>query len=123
MTTDSMLCKICLKEEMEAVVVMCGHVFACIHCIVILDHCAICRKPAELVMRVKIYMNNNNGNDLSQGPDTSLIPMLCQICHEADMQALILSCKHIYACLNCALKSNKCLVCSQRYICIMQVYL
>lgn len=118
-----MLCKICVKEEMQTVLVMCGHIFACTQCVVILDHCAICRKPANMAMQVNMFIHNDKGKDLSQSSETSLKPTFCKICKKSDVQAMILPCKHIYACINCALKSNVCLACSKPYICVMHIYL
>lgn len=121
---DSMLCKICLKEEVETVFITCGHVVACIQCAVILDQCAICRQPSNMVFRVYISKEGNNNKDVkSKQSDTPLNPMLCKVCHMEEMQAFILPCKHIHACIACATKSDECLVCSEPYLCIMQVYL
>ena len=49
---DARLCKICYCAEMGCVLTPCGHVVACIECALKIDHCVLCEKNIEWIMRV-----------------------------------------------------------------------
>ncbi|XP_008184238.2 baculoviral IAP repeat-containing protein 7-B-like [Acyrthosiphon pisum] len=127
---DSMLCKICYKEEMKVACVPCGHVVACIQCALSLEHCAMCRQPMDLLMRVHLSMDEEKVNNVEQLPcsssqclDAQLDPMLCRVCHEEEMAAVFIPCRHIYACVKCGPNMNECPVCKEGIGCSIQVYL
>lgn len=124
--TDYMFCKICFKEEMATAFIPCGHVFACIQCTVFLDQCAVCRQPSDKITRVYINKAENKDIDLqklTQDSEKPLNPGMCKVCNKKEMQALFLPCKHIYSCIDCATKTENCVICSKPYLCIIQVYI
>jgi len=41
---DSMLCKVCFKEDMVAVFIPCRHVYACVKCAEEIDECPVCKE-------------------------------------------------------------------------------
>lgn len=41
---DSMLCKVCYKEDMVAVFIPCRHVYACVKCAEEIDECPVCKE-------------------------------------------------------------------------------
>jgi len=128
---DSMLCKICYKEEMKVAFIPCGHVIACIQCAMTLDQCAVCRQPFSMAMRVYVHTDEEQvDEDLSQLPcsssqcsDEPLDPMLCKVCHKEEMEAAFIPCRHVYACVKCASEMHECPVCSEAFCATMQVYL
>jgi len=126
---DSMLCKICYKEEMKVAFIPCGHVIACIQCAMTLDQCAVCRQQFSMAMRVYVNIDERD-EDLEQLPcsssqcsDEPLDPMLCKVCHKEEMQAAFIPCRHVYACVKCATEVHECPVCSEAFCATMQVYL
>lgn len=124
--TDNMLCKICFRKEVETAFIPCGHVFSCIQCTVLIDQCAVCRHPSDKVTRVYITKEEDkdtNLQKLTQDSEKPLNPALCTVCHEKEKQALFLPCKHIFACIDCATKTDECMLCSKPYLGIIQVYI
>lgn len=135
-TIDAAVCKICYKEKLTVVFLPCGHLVACVQCAVTLDHCAICRHPPYLVMKVNIYMEGlieeYISNQLWQTCDTSPqkkglnVPadlMLCKMCHEGELGSAFVPCRHVYACSECAKIMDVCPVCSNDVYTTMQVYI
>ncbi|XP_050058346.1 baculoviral IAP repeat-containing protein 7-B-like isoform X2 [Aphis gossypii] len=127
---DSMLCKICYKEEMKVAFIPCGHVIACIQCAVTLEQCAVCRQPFTRAMRVYLSMDDKKGTDLEELPCSSsqcleeqLDPMTCKVCHKEEMAEAFIPCRHVYACVKCAADMNECPVCTEKFCATMQVYL
>lgn len=124
---DSMLCKICYKEETEVAFIPCGHVIACVQCAMTLEHCAVCRKPFNTAMRVYVHKDEEIDLDLpcssSQCSDEPLDPMLCKVCHKEEMEAAFIPCRHVYACVKCAAEIHECPICSDACCATMQVYL
>lgn len=127
---DSMLCKICYKEEMKVAFIPCGHVIACIQCAMTLDQCAVCRQPFNMAMRVYVHTGDENEEDLNQLPcsssqcsDEPLDPMLCKVCHKEEMEAAFIPCRHVYACVKCVTEIDRCPVCLEAFCATMQVYL
>ncbi|XP_022161673.1 baculoviral IAP repeat-containing protein 7-B-like isoform X2 [Myzus persicae] len=127
---DSMLCKICYKEEMKVAFIPCGHVIACIQCALTLEQCAVCRQPFSMVMRVHLSMDEENVKDLEQLPcsssqcsDGQLDLMLCKVCHKEEMAAAFIPCRHVYACVKCAADMHECPVCTEGFCATIQVYL
>lgn len=49
---DSLVCKICLTREANALIRKCGHAVACVYCIEKCDTCPVCRKPIKEVLRI-----------------------------------------------------------------------
>lgn len=127
---DSMLCKICYKEEMKVAFIPCGHVIACIQCAMTLDQCAVCRQKFSMAMRVYVHIDEEKDEDLdhlpcssSQCSDEPLDPMLCKVCHKEEMEAAFIPCRHVYSCVKCASEMHECPVCSESFCATMQVYL
>lgn len=124
--TDNSLCKICFRKDMVTAFIPCGHIFGCIQCTVLLDQCAVCRYPLDRVTKVFITKEedkNTNLQKFSQDSEKPLNPALCKVCQKKEKQALFLPCKHIFACIGCATKTDECVVCSKPYLCIIQVYI
>lgn len=128
---DSMLCKICYKEEMNVVFIPCGHLIACIQCALSIDNCAVCRNPFSDVMKVYICMDPEQEHDdplpcssSSQNSDEeSSTPIFCKDCRREEIEAVFLPCRHIYACVRCASQMHECPVCKTAICATMQVYL
>uniref|UniRef100_A0A2S2NSC9 Apoptosis 1 inhibitor n=1 Tax=Schizaphis graminum TaxID=13262 RepID=A0A2S2NSC9_SCHGA len=127
---DSMLCKICYKDEMKVAFIPCGHVIACIQCAITLEQCAVCRQPFTMAMRVNLSMDEEKGKDLEQLPCSSsqcfeeqLDPMTCKVCHKEEMAAAFIPCRHVYACVKCATDMHECPVCTEGFCATIQVYL
>ncbi|XP_016661893.1 E3 ubiquitin-protein ligase XIAP isoform X2 [Acyrthosiphon pisum] len=127
---DSMLCKICYKEEMKVAFIPCGHVIACIQCALTLEQCAVCRQPFSTVMRVHLSMDEENVKDIKDLPCNSsqcsnepLDPMLCKVCHKEEMAAAFIPCRHVYACVKCAADMHECPACTEGFCATIQVYL
>ncbi|VVC24367.1 Hypothetical protein CINCED_3A022001 [Cinara cedri] len=127
--SDSMLCKICYKEEMKIAFIPCGHVIACIQCAMTIDQCAVCRMPFNRAMNVSIYVDPEQEHDdqlpcsSSQCPDESSDQMLCKVCGKEEMDAVFMPCRHIYACAKCSGEMWECPVCKDAICATMQVYL
>lgn len=130
--SDSLLCKICFKEEIKVTFMPCCHTIACIQCAMTLDDCAICRQPFSMALRVHVYRDELKDQDLDQSPCSSTQcslskstsdQMICKVCQAAEMEAVFMPCGHIYACLKCATKMHNCPVCSETFCATMQVYL
>lgn len=128
--TNSICCKICLKENAETMFIPCGHVISCVQCAVTFDHCALCRQPLEKIMRVFVYLfegNEKYPNKLdclsTQQAENPVDQTLCKICHKEDMVVAFLPCRHICACFECATKMKKCPVCLESSFAILQVFL
>ncbi|XP_025190216.1 baculoviral IAP repeat-containing protein 2-like isoform X2 [Melanaphis sacchari] len=127
---DSMLCKICYKEEMKVAFIPCGHVIACIQCAITLEQCAVCRQPFTMAMRVYLSMDEEKDKDLKQLPCSSsqcveeqLDPMTCKVCLKDEMAAAFIPCRHVYACVKCATDMHECPVCTEGFCATIQVYL
>ncbi|XP_060859652.1 death-associated inhibitor of apoptosis 1-like [Metopolophium dirhodum] len=127
---DSMLCKICYKEEMKVACIPCGHIVACIQCALTLTHCAMCRQPLCMLMRVHLSMDEEKVKDVEQLPcsssqclDVQADPMLCKVCHKEEMAAVFIPCRHVYACFKCGADMNECPACKESICCTIQVYL
>lgn len=129
---DSMLCKICYKNEMKVAFIPCGHVIACVQCAMTLDQCAVCRQPFSMAMRVHVYLDEQKDEDLDQlipcsssqcSDEHHQDPMLCKVCHKEEMEAAFIPCRHVYACVKCATGMHDCPVCSEAFCATMQVYL
>lgn len=128
---DSMLCKICYKEEMSVAFIPCGHVIACVQCAMTLDLCAVCRQPFNMAMKVNIHLDETKDEDeddqlpcsSSQCSDEPLDPMLCKVCHKEEMEAAFIPCRHVYACVKCAADMHECPICSVAFCATIQVYL
>jgi len=127
---DSMLCKICYKEEMKVAFVPCGHVVSCIQCALTIDKCALCRHPISMAMRVYLSSDEENDKDLEAIPcsssqcfDEQLDPMLCKVCRKEEMVVAFLPCRHIYACVKCAEEMHECLVCAEKVCSFIPLYL
>lgn len=125
-----MLCKICLKEKAETMFIPCGHVISCVQCAVTLDQCAVCREPLDKILRVFVYLAEDNEKYpnklecLSQKQaEKSADPMLCKICQKDEMTIAFLPCRHICACFECATEMKECPVCLESYFAILQVFL
>lgn len=112
---NSILCKMCGKEEMTVVNAYCGHVVACVQCAVTRNCCPNfnCKILLKAVVRV-VYSYNEQDNNLED-------PMLCKICRKEKMGAVFLTCKHVCACRKCAMEMNKCPVCSELFCASMSV--
>lgn len=126
---DSMLCKICYKEEINIAFIPCGHLIACIECAMTITHCAVCRHPFSSAMKVYIYMDPEQDEDqlpcsLPQcSDDEPSDQMLCKVCRKEEMEVAFIPCKHVYTCVKCATEMHECPVCSEEICATMQVYL
>ncbi|VVC34546.1 Hypothetical protein CINCED_3A005156 [Cinara cedri] len=128
-TPDSMLCKICYKEEMKVAFIPCGHIIACIQCAMTLDHCAVCRNPYNMAMSVYIHRDKDkqadqllcNSSQCSDDEPQEL--MLCKVCLKEEVEVAFLPCRHAYACVKCAAELQECPVCAKEICATIQVYL
>jgi len=50
---DPMLCKVCYKEKIGAVFLICGHICACYTCATKMNKCPVCSEPFCASMQVK----------------------------------------------------------------------
>lgn len=49
---DSMLCKVCRKDEMDTVFIPCRHVYACLKCAATMQECPVCSEAFCAFMQV-----------------------------------------------------------------------
>lgn len=113
-------------EKREVIFIPCGHVIACIQCVVPLAECFKCKEPLISTMRVYIHeeqINKNNtlGCSSSERSDRPINPMFCKVCHSKEMAVTFLPCRHIYACFECAKNMKECPVCSKIFFAILQI--
>jgi len=127
---DCMECKICFKEEIKVIFVPCGHAVACIECALTLKQCAVCRYPFSKLIRIYLSMDKGNYEDLKLQPcgskmssSNKLNPMICKTCHNEDMSAVFLPCRHVYNCIKCAEKMDECPICTENVFSFIQFFL
>ncbi|XP_027839595.2 putative inhibitor of apoptosis isoform X1 [Aphis gossypii] len=127
---DCMECKICFKEEIKVIFVPCGHAVACIECALTLKQCAVCRYPFSKLIRIFLSMDKDNYEDLKLQPRGSkmsssnkLNPMVCKTCHNEDMSAVFLPCRHVYNCIKCAEEMDECPICTENVFSFIQFFL
>jgi len=127
---DCMLCKICYEEKIKVIFVPCGHAISCIECAFSLEHCAICRHPFSNVIRIYLFMDTVNDKDLKLVPCSSKMSsnntlnlMICKVCHQEEMAAVFLPCRHVYTCVECAKEMDDCPICAENVFAFIQLYL
>jgi len=126
---DSMLCKICYRNEIMVAFIPCCHVIACIDCALSMEQCAVCRLKYTFVIKIFKSLDKVEDRELpdckpSQALDKPLSDkMLCKICGIDEMQLVFIPCRHIYACIKCGSELHECPVCSEVISGSIQVFL
>lgn len=49
---DSLLCRVCLSEEMQTAFQPCGHVVCCSSCAPLVDSCPLCRGSIDVTQKI-----------------------------------------------------------------------
>lgn len=117
---DSLLCKICLKEQLAVIFLPCGHIIACVSCAVTLKECAVCREKFNIILRVYIDMKKKKP---SESKEDCVDPLMCKVCEKKEMSVAFAPCRHVACCILCAGKRTSCLICSVSCFGLIQVYL
>ncbi|XP_060845318.1 E3 ubiquitin-protein ligase XIAP-like [Rhopalosiphum padi] len=126
---DSMLCKICFKNEIQVAIIPCGHTISCIQCSLTLIRCAVCRNLSFRLMRVYLCKDIIKNKYLKlipsitkMSPNNTINPMICQVCHKEGMTTAFLPCRHVYSCGKCAEQLHKCLICRADVFSLIKLY-
>ncbi|XP_064641581.1 E3 ubiquitin-protein ligase MYLIP-like [Lineus longissimus] len=54
---DSMLCRVCMAEEINTAFIPCGHLICCVTCSSHVEHCPICRSDIENIQQIYMPMS------------------------------------------------------------------
>jgi E3 ubiquitin-protein ligase MYLIP len=54
---DSMLCRVCMAEEINTAFIPCGHLICCLTCSNHVEHCPICRSDIENIQQIYMPMS------------------------------------------------------------------
>ncbi|XP_026819889.1 putative inhibitor of apoptosis [Rhopalosiphum maidis] len=126
---DSMICKICYKEEIQVAVIPCGHTISCIQCSITFIRCAVCRDLSFRLMRVYLCKDIKRYKYLKSVPSSAKMSsnntmntMLCKVCHKEGMTTVFLPCRHVYSCGKCAEQIDKCLICREDVFSLVKLY-
>ncbi|XP_026819283.1 putative inhibitor of apoptosis [Rhopalosiphum maidis] len=126
---DSMLCKICYKEEIQIAVIPCGHTISCIQCSLTFIRCAVCRDLSFRLMKVYLCKDIKKykylkliPNSAKMSTNNTINPMLCKVCHKEGMTTAFLPCRHVYSCDKCAEQIDKCLICREDVFSFIKLY-
>lgn len=65
---DPLICKICLRNMMEVILLNCHHMVTCISCTVTQTHCPMCRVPINKALRVFLHVDDT---ELDFKPNTN----------------------------------------------------
>uniref|UniRef100_A0A2S2NP33 Apoptosis 2 inhibitor n=2 Tax=Schizaphis graminum TaxID=13262 RepID=A0A2S2NP33_SCHGA len=126
---DSMLCKICCKQEIQVAVIPCGHTITCIECSISFIRCAVCRGLSFKFMRIYLckdikrykYLKLIPSNS-KMSPNNTTDPMLCKVCYKEKMTTVFLPCRHVYSCGKCAEQIDKCPICRADVFSLIKLY-
>jgi hypothetical protein len=112
--------------------ISCGHVFACIQCVVAVPDCAVCRHLFTVLIRIYLDFDRvvekksplkHPFTSAAVRIDGAFNPVLCQVCQKLPVQVAIAPCRHAYACFECAIDSKICLICSTKAFAFIYLYL
>lgn len=124
-----MLCKICYIKEINVCFLPCGHLFTCVECAITIDQCSMCTLPFDTVLKVALTFNNTEKHDdddlarLPSGSPKGVEKSCCKRCNKEEMEAVFLPCRHVYACLKCAIDIKECPACYSPICAFIKVYM
>merc|ERR1712012_1138255 len=116
-------CKVCMAEDVDSVILDCGHLVACNHCGKKLTKCPICRQQVVKLHKKEFKkMLDLCGVQFKTGVTARRMLLLqggqipekdpkCKVCLDNNIDSVFLPCGHMMTCIQCGSKLVNCPIC------------
>merc|ERR1712107_556050 len=109
-------CKVCMAEDIDSVLLDCGHLVACNLCGKKLTKCPICRQQEVKKMLMLCGVQFKDGVTarkmlLLQGGEIPEKDPKCKVCLDNNIDSVFLPCGHMMTCIQCGSKLVNCPIC------------